>query len=95
MINLFRIGLKITVISIIVVQFSTHCIYGQESAEDHEEELERHGISLNFAYSFIPKGAKEDNLNNRGHFVPGIGIDYIYKLQPKWEVGLMVDIEFG
>jgi len=57
--------------------------------------MERHEIALNLAYTFVPKGAQEDNLNNRGHFIPGIGLDYLYSLHPKWATGLMMDIEFG
>ena len=34
-------------------------------------------------------------MDNRGHFVPGIGLDYLYTLHPKWEVGIMIDIELG
>ncbi|KXX68627.1 transporter [Flammeovirga sp. SJP92] len=64
----------------------------------HPEEAghdKKQFISITIAQTFIPKGANMDNLNHKGHFVPGIGFDYLYRVKPKLEVGVMLDFELG
>ncbi|MBB6459523.1 hypothetical protein [Flammeovirga kamogawensis] len=63
------------------------------SAQEKKEP--KHFISITNANTYIPKGAGVDNLDHKGHFVPGFGIDYLYRFLPKWEVGIMADFEVG
>lgn len=55
---------------------------------------EKNVLTAAFAYTLIPAGTAQDNVQN-GHFVPGIGIDYFRKVHPKFELGIMADIELG
>lgn len=52
-------------------------------------------ISFSPSMTWIPEGAQQDNRNNEGHFAPGMGMDFFYRLSPKWEIGTMLDIEFA
>lgn len=69
-----------------------HLLYAQE---DKEEKENRHYLSITFADTYIPQGSGLDNLDHKGHFVPSIGIDYLYRLKPRIEVGVMMDFELG
>ncbi|MBB3698051.1 hypothetical protein KMW28_07625 [Flammeovirga yaeyamensis] len=73
------------------------CLVFQNSAiaQEEKESEGRHFISVTFAQTYIPKGTNQDNLNHKGHFVPGIGFDYLYKIKPRFELGVMADIELG
>ncbi|OHX68468.1 hypothetical protein NH26_06550 [Flammeovirga pacifica] len=64
-------------------------------SQEHEKEEGRHYISITFAQTFIPQGSNMDNLNHKGHLVPGIGFDYLYKIKPRFELGIMADFELG
>ena len=61
-------------------------------AKSHEDK--RNKIIFNYAYSYIPQGAEEDNLEE-GHFVPSIGLDYFRVIHPRWELGILLDYELA
>jgi hypothetical protein len=66
-----------------------------EHEKSHEEELhKRHKLTLAFGYTHIPEGVEGEG-GEKGVWVPGLGLDYFYRLNEKWEVGLAADIEFG
>jgi len=60
--------------------------------EGEGEEL-RHFISLSFGYTYIPDGAELGTTEADGFLVPSVGLDYMYKVTPRWEIGIMMDIE--
>jgi hypothetical protein len=64
-------------------------------AQEEENEKERkHFLSGTFSYGIVPAGSAEDNLTD-GHLVPAIGFDYLYRVAPKWEVGIVADYELA
>jgi len=69
--------------------------FSQEPAgEEKDESMEsRHFISLSFGYTFIPKGGNLESTEATGFFVPSIGLDYFYRIKPRWEIGTMMDVE--
>lgn len=70
--------------------------FGQDALEDNEgedEEEGRHTIFLGFGWTHIPKAGSVDDTEATGFLVPTIGLDYMYKISPKWEVGTMMDLE--
>lgn len=70
-----------------------------QNMSGQEEEVEvkepKHFVGVTLAYGIVPKGASEDNLEGKGHVVPGVGADYIYRFAKRWEVGAMVDYELA
>jgi hypothetical protein len=64
-----------------------------EAASD-EEPFKRHKLNLAYGYTHIPEGAEEEG-GEKSVWVPGLGLDYFYRLNEKWEIGAAVDIEFG
>ena len=66
-----------------------------ETKSDEEEAPEKFIISVSMSLTYVPAAVKIDNLSGEGHFVPGIGIDFFYRLSPKWEIGTIVDYEFS
>jgi hypothetical protein len=68
-------------------------IYAQEEASTHHEE--KHLIALSLGYTHIPKGAESHHAEATGVFVPSIGLDYFFRIHKRWEIGMMVDAEFG
>jgi len=82
--------LSILIISLLVV----NNIFAQNENAEHLV-AGKHLITGAIGYSYIPKGASKDASEAEGVFVPSIGMDYFYSIAPKWEIGIMVDIEFG
>jgi len=59
-----------------------------------EELVKKHKLTLAFGYTHIAEGA-DDEHSDKGVWVPGLGLDYFYRLKEKWEIGLAADVEFG
>ena len=68
-------------------------IYAQEG--EFEPHDEKHLITLVLGYSYISEGGEEAGTEADGVFVPTLGVDYLYRLNLKWEIGLMADVEIG
>ncbi len=66
-----------------------------QNKEAKESEEPKHILAVGIGYTYIPKGAAEDALEAEGVFVPSIGLDYFYRIAPRWEIGLMTDLELG
>ncbi len=66
-----------------------------QETEPAEEPEKKHLISASFGYTFIPKATSIGGTEANGVFVPSIGLDYFYRLSPKWEVGTMIDLELS
>jgi hypothetical protein len=66
----------------------------EPKASSEEERFKRHKLTLAFGYTYIAEGAEEEG-GEKGVWVPGLGLDYFYRLNEKWEVGAAADIEFG
>ena len=66
-----------------------------ERDKSFEEELaKRHKLALAVGYTHIPEGVDEVE-GDKGVWVPALGLDYYYRLNEKWKIGLAADIEFG
>ena len=63
----------------------------QESKRNAED---KNVMTVAFAASYIPAGTQQDNIN-KGHLVPGIGIDYFRKINERFDLGTMMDIELA
>jgi len=59
-----------------------------------EELAKRHKLALAVGYTHIPEGVDEAQ-GDKGVWVPALGLDYYYRLNEKWKIGLAADIEFG
>jgi hypothetical protein len=46
-------------------------------------------------YTFIPQGTSHEEEEADGVFIPSIGLDYFRRVHPRWEIGVMVDLELG
>ena len=71
-------------------------VFGQEERGENEggqEEEGKHTIFLGFGYTHIPQGGNLEDTEANGYLVPTIGLDYLYKISPKWEIGTMMDLE--
>src|SRR5210317_1490549 len=76
-----------------VVMFLISCsVLGQENNELLTDK--KNVFTTAIAYTYIPSGTAQDNIQN-GHFVPGIGIDYFRRIHPRFDIGVMADIELG
>lgn len=68
--------------------------FSQTEVNSAEEER-KNEIVVNVAYTFVPEGSSIDNIDDRGHFIPSVGIDYFRELDKDWRLGLMLDLELG
>ncbi|ANQ50293.1 hypothetical protein MY04_2925 [Flammeovirga sp. MY04] len=85
--------MKKVIVFISIVFFSFSAV--AQDLHEVEKKENKHFVSITFAQTYIPQGVDMDNLNHKGHLVPGFGIDYLYRLSPKFEIGAMVDYEMG
>ncbi|OIQ27682.1 MAG: hypothetical protein BM564_11405 [Bacteroidetes bacterium MedPE-SWsnd-G2] len=85
-----------TAIIIVFLFLIAHAGYGQDQ-DISKAENNRGSIVISFSPSlgYVSKGADLDNLNDEGHFVPGIGLDIFYQFHPKWEIGTMIDYDLA
>ena len=65
------------------------------SQEQEDEKKHFFAFAFAFGYTYIPKGAEVEGTVADGVFVPAIGVDYFYRIKPRWEIGVMADMEFG
>lgn len=64
------------------------------SQENEKEEETKHKVILLVGLTHIPETIEEGEVSNSEN-VPTIGLDYFYKLNPKWAIGVVVDLELG
>ena len=65
------------------------------SFAQEQEEQKKNLLSASFGYTFIPQGSSHEEEEADGIFIPSIGVDYFRRIHPRWEIGLMVDLELG
>jgi len=73
-----------------IVSLSFLSSFAQEQKEERKNLL-----SVSFGYTFIPQGSALEEEEADGIFIPSIGIDYFRRVHPRWEIGIMVDLELG
>ena len=64
------------------------------SQEDNEEEQAKHKVVLLLGLTHIPEAIEEGEVL-KSEYVPTVGVDYFYKFNPKWVLGLVLDLELG
>jgi hypothetical protein len=64
------------------------------SQENEEEEQTKHKVVLLLGFTHIPETIEEGE-PLKSEEVPTIGVDYFYKFHPKWQIGVVVDVELG
>ena len=64
------------------------------SQENEKEEETKHKVILLVGLTHIPETIEEGEVLNSEN-VPTIGLDYFYTLNPKWAIGVVVDLELG
>ena len=63
-------------------------------AQEHEQE-KKNLLTVALGYTYIPKGSAPGAEEADGVFIPSLGFDYFRRLHPRWEIGIMADIELG
>ena len=85
-------------ISLLLVCFMLGLQFSIGQTENNPQELQGEVgdmvVSISPSFTWVPEGAGLDNLDEKGHFTPGMGIDFFYRFHPRWEIGAMADIEF-
>lgn len=74
----------------------THSSFGQEVEEssDRRGEENKHQIALVFGLSHVPAAFEEGEFTKE-IYLPTIGFDYYYKLNEKWKLVFVLDLEIG
>ena len=71
----------------------------QEVIEHENEHVEAKEptqlLGVSFGYTYVPKAGEIGGSEATGVMVPSIGLDYFYKISPKFEVGTMIDLELA
>ena len=66
------------------------------TAQKSDEEADKKNTFLiNLGATYIPDGTSVGTTGSSGFFIPIVGIDYLYRVAKKWEIGLMVEMQLG
>lgn len=76
-----------------MVLSSTLAVYAQDEEGMEEEEEGKNLIAFTVGYTYIPEAGELRSTEADGFFVPTLGLDYFRRVHPKWEIGLMLDLE--
>jgi hypothetical protein len=90
---IFKFCIRTSIPVLLIVFMSNTKVYAQEDATAHHEE--KHLIALSLGYTYIPEGGDENQTETTGVFIPTLGLDYLFRINQKWQIGLMTDIELG
>ena len=83
----------IWILAVLVAVTVPSVCMAQEEGEA-AERFARNKINVSVGYTHIPEGA-EDVDDEKGIWVFTLGVDYLYRLNEKWLVSGVVDVEFG
>ncbi|MTI32950.1 hypothetical protein [Xanthovirga aplysinae] len=64
--------------------------------EPHLEKMGVHKLAVYAGFTYVPGAFYEEqtHLKSIGKYVPTFGFDYYHLLHPRWELGLIGDMEF-
>ena len=60
-----------------------------------QEHVKKNLLTAALGYTYIPKGSALEAEEADGILVPSIGLNYFRRIHPRWELGLMTDIDLG
>ena len=66
---------------------------GQEGSHETQKEHPKHLVSVSVGSAFTPIAGNIGNTEARGIFSPTVGLDYFFHFHPKWEVGIITNLE--
>ncbi len=87
------------ILSLAVVLLAAFGAKAQEHEHETQEHVAEHGkhkLAIYTGFTHV-EGAfyeHETHEESTGKWIPTLGVDYFYSLNHKWELGLMVDMEF-
>ena len=86
-----------SLLSILILLGMGAALWGQERHHDQDavqqEKHARHLVAAGFGFTFVPVAAEIGTSQASGLFVPSVGLDYMFHLAKRWEIGLMLDYE--
>ena len=77
-------------ILLLIVTLSFFSSFAQE-----QEKEKKNLLTVALGYTYIPEGSAHEAEVADGVFIPSMGIDYLRRIHPRWEIGIMLDMEFG
>jgi hypothetical protein len=91
------------VLGVFLISFNLLAQHSGEKSDDLSQEEIKHEVShgknlivLDYGFDHIREGVKiGDDIEEEGHWVSSIGINYLREISEKWEVGVMLDFQFG
>lgn len=80
---------------IFILFLSMNIVYSQEHSNNTQEVKYKHRIAGLYGLVHVPEGHEEGSSDNTGILIASYGLEYSYRLNHKWGLGLMVNIESG
>ncbi len=69
--------------------------FAANALAQEEEPEKKNLLTVALGYTFIPKGSAPEAEEADGVFIPSLGIDYFRRIHPRWEIGIMTDLDLG
>lgn len=86
----------IVVLALLTIKASAQDHDHDHQSENHiQHEHGKHKLSFYTGFTHIPSAfyEHETHIESTGKWVPTVGLDYYYTLNPNWEIGLLGDVE--
>ena len=68
-------------------------VNGQKGPHETQETGKKHQVSVSVGSAFIPLATNIGTSEAQGLFAPTVGLNYFYRFHPKWEIGVMTNLE--
>ena len=80
-----------------IILFALLLLSSQLLAQESEGEFLRHRIGAVYGLTYVPEGYYEsgDEENEKGILIAAYGLEYAYKLNEKWSLGIEFTLEGG
>jgi len=70
-------------------------IYSILFSQEHDEVEHKHRISGLYGLVYVPEGHEEGNADDIGILIASYGLEYSYRLNHKWALGIAFNLEGG
>ena len=70
-------------------------ILSSNSFAQEQEQVKKNLLTVALGYTYIPQGAALEAEEADGVFIPSLGLDYFRQIHPRWEIGIMTDLDLG
>ena len=86
--------MKVYLAVLFCITLLNQATFSQSNTPTQEEPKFTNTIAVSGGFTHVPKGASLEQ-QATGFFLPTVGVDYLRRISPHWEIGVMLDLELA